>query len=81
MDLVGALEFDHNDVWLAKRSHPGALCPQGKSSWYAVPKPIKTLVKTNNRDWISSFADLERVYMQHTQKMKNLIRIFKVQGF
>lgn len=69
IDMVVALVL--NDThWVSERIIESRLC-NGK--WHAVPKP-----NGNDRDWISSYAEIERFYIKDKGHLKVLIRYFKV---
>ncbi|KAG4077864.1 hypothetical protein HA402_013798 [Bradysia odoriphaga] len=72
IDFVPALQFDSNERWVADR-RPNIQVPR---FWNAIPKPNKQLLH-KNRDWICSYAEIERDYLNGLNRMKPLIRIFK----
>lgn len=72
VDFVGALAFDFQEIWFADFKPPII----DSKRWNAIPKPNKTN-PNQNREWICSYADMEREYLHNTQTLKQLIRIFK----
>lgn len=72
IDFVGALAFDFHKKWFADHK-PQFLISK---NWNAIVKPNKAY-PNENREWTCSYADMEREYLRDTQKLKQLIRIFK----
>ncbi|XP_037051890.1 cyclic GMP-AMP synthase-like [Bradysia coprophila] len=72
IDFVPALQFDSNDRWVADK-RPNIQVPR---FWNAIPKPNKQVLH-KNRDWICSYAEIERDYLNDLNRIKPLIRIFK----
>lgn len=71
IDLVAALQFRSNDNWVADRPYFTKL-----RFWNAIPKPNKSH-QHKNRDWICSYAELERDYLNGLNRLKPLIKFFK----
>lgn len=46
--------------------------------WHAIPKPDQSGVHEGDCQWITSYADIERIFIKDRSKLKVLIRIFKV---
>lgn len=72
IDFVAALQFQTSNVWVAD-ANPIIQVPR---YWNAIPKPNKLLLH-NNREWICSYAEIERDYLNGLNRIKPLIKIFK----
>lgn len=72
VDFVTAMAFDFHDKWFADFKPPIIQT----LNWNAIAKPNNSN-PAHNREWICSYADIERVYLQDTNTLKQLIRIFK----
>lgn len=72
IDLVPACQFQSADKWVADK-RPTLTVPR---FWNAIPKPNKSRLH-KNRDWICSYAELERDYLNGLNRMKPLIKFFK----
>lgn len=46
--------------------------------WHAVPKPDRSGAPGDDCEWITSYADIERLFIKDRSKLKVLIRVFKV---
>lgn len=73
IDMVFVLEISTNDQWMSERPRPNQ--QMMSSNWHLVPKPNGL---DDDKNWISSYAEIERMHLNGKDKMKNLIRIFKV---
>lgn len=69
IDMVAALVLNDGH-WVSERKIESKMC-NGK--WHAVPKP-----NGSDRNWISSYAEIERFYIKDKLHLKALIRYFKV---
>lgn len=59
--------------WLSTRQPPSHI---KNLQWLGVPKPDKKKL-TDNRFFVSSYAEIERDYLNGKNSLKNLIRLFK----
>lgn len=66
------MAFDFKNKWFADIQPPFL----ESKHWNAVVKPNKSK-PSQNREWICSYADMERGYLHNTNTLKQLIRIFK----
>lgn len=74
IDFVPALQFQSNDRWVADKQP--ILRHSSSRFWNAIPKPNKMRLH-KNRDWICSYAEIERDYLNGLNRIKPLIKIFK----
>lgn len=72
IDFVPALQFQSNDKWVADKQP----ILRHQRFWNAIPKPNKMRLH-KNRDWICSYAEIERDYLNGLNRIKPLIKIFK----
>lgn len=73
--MVMAIELDDSHWVSTERSFN---VQYWKSKWHAVPKPDHEGTAGNGSEWISSYADIERMFLNDLHKLKSMIRIFKV---
>ncbi len=73
IDFVSALPFHTNDKWVGDEQPPLLKAPR---YWNTIPKPNKML-QQRNKDWICSYAEIERDLLKGLNTIKPLIRIFK----
>lgn len=74
IDVVLALRLDANTYWESDRAF---VRQYWDDYWHAIPKPDHHDVQGDS-EWITSYADIERVIIAKRNKMKDLIRLFKV---
>lgn len=72
IDFVPALQFQSNNIWVADQ-RPNLPIPR---YWNAIPKPNKLRLH-RNREWICSYAEIERCYLNDLNRLKPLIKFFK----
>lgn len=74
MDLVVAITMDarhwKSDIPFEEKNWA--------NKWHAIPKPDHVGVQEGDCEWITSYADIERLFMKDRYKLKVIIRIFKV---
>lgn len=78
IDIVPAIRIDvksDEDLWPSDVQIDDRFC---KIKWHAIPKPDHTLVPENDCEWITSYADLERMLIDDRNNLKYVIRLFKV---
>lgn len=78
MDVVPAIRIDvdpEQDLWPSDFEIDDNYC---QIKWHAIPKPDHTLSKENDCEWSTSFADLERIFIDDRYQLKYVIRLFKV---
>lgn len=74
MDIVVALVLDAKH-WTSKIPFEEKYWA---NKWHAIPKPDHSGVQEKDCEWITSYADIERLLIKDRSKLKLLIRIFKV---
>lgn len=72
IDFVPALQLESTRRWVAD-NQPNSRVPR---FWNAIPKPNKQMLH-KNREWICSYAEIERDLLNGLNRIKPLIRIFK----
>ncbi|XP_037043927.1 uncharacterized protein LOC119079929 isoform X2 [Bradysia coprophila] len=74
IDLVPALQFQVHSKWVADKQAKSIV--KDCRFWNTIPKPNKLRLH-KNRDWICSYAEIERDLLNGRNRLKPLIRIFK----
>lgn len=74
IDFVPALQFQVKSKWIADRQDVSKI--NSYRFWNAIPKPNR-LRSHKNRDWICSYAEIERDLLNRRNRLKPLIRVFK----
>lgn len=74
IDLVASLSLEAPLHWVCKEPFNERDWPK---TWQAIPRPDQGTLQ-GDKEWTTSYADIERHLIKDRHKLKNLIRFFKV---